>query len=100
MEIAMLRPLALAIGICAIVGSAAQGNDSSAELATGGLVLKKNTDIEMRSENLYISPKQIRVKYEFYNPSSKDMRLSLIHISEPTRRTPISYAVFCLKKKK
>src|SRR5665647_671966 len=28
------------------------------------------------------------------------LRLSLIHISEPTRRTPISYAVFCLKKKK
>ena len=25
-------------------------------------------------------------------------KLSLIHISEPTRRTPISYAVFCLKK--
>src|SRR5665647_2897448 len=24
-------------------------------------------------------------------------KLSLIHISEPTRRTPISYAVFCLK---
>ena len=28
------------------------------------------------------------------------VELSLIHISEPTRRTPISYAVFCLKKKK
>src|SRR5665647_321089 len=27
------------------------------------------------------------------------LHLSLIHISEPTRRTPISYAVFCLKKK-
>src|SRR5664279_6437455 len=26
------------------------------------------------------------------------MELSLIHISEPTRRTPISYAVFCLQK--
>ena len=25
-------------------------------------------------------------------------KLSLIHISEPTRRTPIPYAVFCLKK--
>ena len=25
--------------------------------------------------------------------------LSLIHISEPTRPEPISYAVFCLKKK-
>src|SRR5680860_1666122 len=28
----------------------------------------------------------------------KPLYLSLIHISEPTRRTPISYAVFCLKK--
>ena len=31
---------------------------------------------------------------------SENLMLSLIHISEPTRRTPISYAVFCLKKKK
>ena len=29
----------------------------------------------------------------------KSLLLSLIHISEPTRRTPISYAVFCLKKR-
>ena len=28
------------------------------------------------------------------------LSLSLIHISEPTRRYAISYAVFCLKKKK
>ena len=28
------------------------------------------------------------------------LHLSLIHISEPTRRVVISYAVFCLKKKK
>ena len=27
------------------------------------------------------------------------VELSLIHISEPTRRYAISYAVFCLKKK-
>ena len=32
--------------------------------------------------------------------SEKAIYLSLIHISEPTRRTPISYAVFCLKKKR
>ena len=31
---------------------------------------------------------------------SEDEYLSLIHISEPTRRRGISYAVFCLKKKK
>ena len=29
-----------------------------------------------------------------------DLNLSLIHISEPTRQAEISYAVFCLKKKK
>src|SRR5665647_708864 len=28
---------------------------------------------------------------------TQQLELSLIHISEPTRRTPISYAVFCLK---
>src|SRR5678810_1455273 len=28
------------------------------------------------------------------------VELSLIHISEPTRQAEISYAVFCLKKKK
>src|SRR5664279_5437615 len=33
-------------------------------------------------------------------PNPAVVALSLIHISEPTRRTPISYAVFCLKKKK
>src|SRR5450756_1011815 len=36
-----------------------------------------------------------------YNPSVEVvMHLSLIHISEPTRLGMISYAVFCLKKKK
>src|SRR5450756_2751921 len=33
-------------------------------------------------------------------PSRAVVQLSLIHISEPTRLGMISYAVFCLKKKK
>src|SRR5665213_726486 len=32
--------------------------------------------------------------------AGSDVSLSLIHISEPTRQAEISYAVFCLKKKK
>ena len=40
----------------------------------------------------------------FIGPSgcgkSTMLKLSLIHISEPTRQAEISYAVFCLKKKK
>ena len=36
-----------------------------------------------------------------YKPAQGEgIVLSLIHISEPTRPEPISYAVFCLKKKK
>ena len=31
---------------------------------------------------------------------TRGLVLSLIHISEPTRQAEISYAVFCLKKKK
>src|SRR5678816_1279400 len=34
------------------------------------------------------------------SPLSTPVNLSLIHISEPTRLLSISYAVFCLKKKK
>jgi hypothetical protein len=33
----------------------ARANDSSVELATGGLVFVKNNDIEMLSEDLFIS---------------------------------------------
>src|SRR5665647_3648205 len=40
---------------------------------------------------------QIRLMVGF---TCEAQKLSLIHISEPTRRTPISYAVFCLKTKK
>eukprot|EP00658_Telonema_sp_P-2_P031245 TRINITY_DN2342_c0_g1_i2.p1 TRINITY_DN2342_c0_g1~~TRINITY_DN2342_c0_g1_i2.p1 ORF type:complete len:508 (+),score=98.35 TRINITY_DN2342_c0_g1_i2:149-1672(+) len=35
-----------------------------------------------------------------YDPAPASQYLSLIHISEPTRLLSISYAVFCLKKKK
>ena len=42
--------------------------------------------------------KNIEVTIEEDN--SITVQLSLIHISEPTRQAEISYAVFCLKKKK
>src|SRR5665647_2552420 len=57
----------------------------------------KNPIQEFTAENTY---------YRFKSDEKNDFTntryiydLSLIHISEPTRRTPISYAVFCLKKK-
>src|SRR5665647_46221 len=36
------------------------------------------------------------LKKDLMDLGYSDRDLSLIHISEPTRRTPISYAVFCL----
>lgn len=60
----------------AISGSAC-ANDSSAELAAGGLVLTKNSAIEMRSEDLYISAKAVRVRYRFANTSPHDLTLTV-----------------------
>ena len=38
--------------------------------------------------------------FRSYANANMSQDLSLIHISEPTRQAEISYAVFCLKKKK
>ena len=46
--------------------------------------------------NLLLKGKKVRATVR----DSQDYELSLIHISEPTRLRRISYAVFCLKKKK
>lgn len=51
----------------------ARANDSTAELAAGGLVFVKNDNIEMRAEDLFISTKQVRVRYKFFNRSNKDV---------------------------
>ena len=46
-------------------------------------------------------PRRVNVPVSSLSGGERNrLLLSLIHISEPTRRTPISYAVFCLKKKK
>jgi hypothetical protein len=53
--------------------SAARANDSTAQLATGGLIFVQNDDIEMRSEDLFISTQQVRVRYRFYNKAAKPL---------------------------
>ena len=48
----------------------ALGDDATAEPATGGLTLKRTDVIEMDSEDLFISTRQIRVRCRFINPTS------------------------------
>ena len=67
-----LRNAAILLGVLALAPSAL-ADDSSATLGAGGLVLTHNADIRMASEDLYLSPKAVRVRYAFVNDSDKDI---------------------------
>lgn len=69
----MIRMFGLAAMICS-VSTSILANDSMAELATGGLIFSKSQDVEMQSENLFISMQEVRVKYRFYNHSNHDIK--------------------------
>ncbi len=75
-----MKKVAIALLLAGAVNAPASANDSTAELATGGLVFVKNDDIEMRAEDLFISATQIRVRYRFFNKSDKDIT---VHVAFP-----------------
>ncbi len=68
-----MRPLFLAAAAALLCGPAA-ANDSTAEVAAGGLVLKRTHAIDMVSEDLFISADQVRVRYVFRNRTANDVR--------------------------
>ena len=70
------------IALCLILaaGFLAEGlgaNDSVAEMAAGGLVLRQTDDIDMLSEDLYVSADRIRVSYVFRNRRPGDVRVTV-----------------------
>lgn len=75
----MSRLLLAGVGALAamIVAHAASANDSSAEKAAGGLVLRQNNDIDMVSEDLFVSPAQVRVRYVFRNRAAQPRRITV-----------------------
>jgi len=58
----------------ALAARAARANDSVAETAAGGLVLRQSRDIDMLSEDLFVSADEIRVRYVFRNRSARPIR--------------------------
>lgn len=62
----------------------ATANDSTAEHAAGGLVLTRSADIDMVSEDLFVSATEIRVRYVFRNRSPSDIR-TLVAFPMPDR---------------
>src|SRR5437868_1728806 len=63
--------------LAAVAAHAAFANDSSAEKAAGGLVLRQNRDIDMVSEDLFVSAAQVRVRYVFRNRAAQPRRITV-----------------------
>lgn len=68
-----MKRILLAAALSAALAGPAIANDSTAELAAGGLVLTRTDAITMRSEDLYISADEVRVRYVFANTSGRDV---------------------------
>jgi hypothetical protein len=69
---ARLRAASLLL-TAACAAAPALANDTSAELATGGLLFVQNDNVAMRSEDLSISAKEVYVCYRFYNKAASDV---------------------------
>lgn len=66
----LLLPVFFALAFAALPAIA---DDSTAELATSGLVFVHNDAVEMRSEDLFISLDEVRARYLFVNTSNRDV---------------------------
>jgi len=64
---------AAAAGLALFASIPSFADDSTASLGMGGVVLTKNADIRMASEDLKLSPNAVSVRYEFTNDSGKDI---------------------------
>lgn len=70
------------LATCAAIGwdaaaSSSRANDSSAELAVGGLVFTKNSEVSIESEDLAITPGTVTVRYVFLNQSTNPVTLTV-----------------------
>lgn len=69
-----LRAAAFGFACAAVAcASPARANDTTAQLATGGLIFVRTDAVAMESENLFISPDEVRVAYRFRNVSDADV---------------------------
>lgn len=66
-----MRTRLLALALCCATPSLA--NDTMAELGNSGLVFVNSDMVEMEREDLYISPREVRVAYVFRSRSAEDI---------------------------
>ncbi|HEV7661442.1 MAG TPA: DUF4424 family protein [Allosphingosinicella sp.] len=89
----MMRPrlVAAALAILVLAGDAL-ANDSTATTAAGGLVLTRNDDIDMVSEDLFVSVEQVRVHYVFRNRSRRDISVTVAFPMPPRDLSQLGHA--------
>ena len=75
----MRRAACILVALAASFAPLAQlaANDSTAEHGAGGLVLKQSDDIDMVSEDLYVSAERIQVRYVFRNRAPRDASVTV-----------------------
>ena len=66
------------LGALPLISASIMANDSTGYVATGGVQYLKNKDIQMYSEDLFISKKIIQVDYQFKNLSQKDVTETIL----------------------
>lgn len=69
----MIRKTVLAALAALCLAAPATANDSVASMGAGGLILQRTDGIVMRSEDLFVSVREIRVKYRFFNRTDRDI---------------------------
>jgi hypothetical protein len=78
----MKRYFTALLATCAAVSwdagaSLSRANDSSVELAVGGLVFTKSSEVSIESEDLAITPDTVTVRYVFLNQSASPVTLTV-----------------------
>ena len=78
----MYRYFIALLATCAVVSwdaaaSLTRANDTSAELAVGGLVFTKSSEVSIESEDLTITPDAVTVRYVFLNQSASPVTLTV-----------------------
>jgi len=85
----MQNTIFVALTLICAAALPALANDTTAELATAGLIFVTNDNIEMSTEDLFISAKQVRVRYRLVNKANTDVTVLVafplpeVRISEP-----------------
>ncbi len=68
-----MRNISYVLITALLVAAPASADDSSAALELGGIVFTKNTPVRMAAEDLYVSPKAVRIRFSFANDTGKDV---------------------------